>query len=264
MTRPIRAAFAAVLIALAAVTPAAAKRTAPQPATDPLALYQAGQYPDAIKAGIHDNTGQSLATATRAALAVAAERSPCLDCLTLAESLARKSIAADARLGEPRVYLAVTLGYKARIEGRIHARFNGYAEEAKSNLDAALKANPNDAWALAAIGGWNIEIVRGGGAWLASWLYGANVDEGLKDFAAAFKAAPDNLVLRYQYALSLGGLDAGKYKAQIADALTRASTMPPHTAYEQFAQARAKELLAAWKKDRSSFDALVKRDQGYP
>ena len=259
-----RHALAAFSMVLAAVAPAAAKRAVP-PAADPLALYQAGQYPDAIKAGIHDNTGQSLATATRAALAVAAERSPCLDCLNLAESLARKSIAADAKLGEPRVYLAVTLGYKARIEGRIHARFNGYAEEAKSSLDAALKANPNDAWALAAIGGWNIEIVRGGGSWLAGWLYGANVDEGLKDFAAAFKAAPDNPVLRYQYALSLSGFDADKYKAQIADALTRASAMPPHTAYESFAQARAKELLAAWKKgDRSGFDALVKRDQGYP
>lgn len=254
----------ALLLGLAAVSPASARR-APPPAADPLALYQAGQYADAIKAGIHDNTGQSLATAARAALAVAAQRSPCLDCLVLAESLARKSIAADAKLPDAHVYLAVTLGYKARIEGRIHARLNGYAEEAKSNLDAALKSDPKDGWALASLGGWNIEIVRGGGSWLASWLYGANVDEGMKDFGLAFKAMPDNLVLRYQYALSLGGLDADKYSAAITDALTRAGTLAPGTAYEQFAQARAKELLAAFKKgDRSAFEALVKRDQGYP
>jgi len=254
----------ALLLGIIAASPAAARRVAPPPA-DPLALYQAGQYPDAIKAGIHDNTGQSLATAARAALAVAAQRSPCLECLKLAEDLSRKSIAADAKLPDAHVYLAVTLGYKARIEGRIHARLNGYAEEAKSNLDAALKSDPKNGWALAAIGGWNIEIVRGGGSWLASWLYGANIDGGTKDFALAFKSAPDNLVLRYQYALSLGGLDADKYSAQITDALTRASTAEPQTAYEKFAQARAKELLAAFKKgDRSTFDALVKRNQGYP
>jgi hypothetical protein len=122
-------ALATFAFALLAAFPAAARR-APPPAADPLALYQAGQYPDAIKAGIHDNTGQSLATAARAALAVAAQRSPCLDCLMLAENLARKSIAADAKLPDAHVYLAVTLGYKARIEGRIHARLNGYAEEA--------------------------------------------------------------------------------------------------------------------------------------
>jgi hypothetical protein len=38
-------------------------------------------------------------------------------------------------------------------------------------------------------------------------LKSPTLEAGQRDFAAAFKSAPDNLVLRYQYALSLGGLD---------------------------------------------------------
>ncbi len=255
---------ALLLLCAAAALPASARRAPPQQ-PDAYALYQSGQYPDAIKAGMRDNSGRSLATAARAALAIAVERSPCPDCLNLAEDLSRKAIAADGRLPDPHVYLAVSLGYKARIEGRIHARLSGYAEEAKRNLDAALAGDPDNAWALAARGGWNIEIVRGGGTWLASWLYGAAVETGLKDFAAAFKAAPDNLVLRYQYALSLGGLDADAHRDKIADALSRAVAAEPRTAYERFAQGRARELQAALKKgDHETFDRLVKHDQGYP
>jgi tetratricopeptide (TPR) repeat protein len=237
----------------------------PPPAPDATALYQSGDYAGAIKEGLHENSGASLATASRAALALAAERSPCLDCLSLAENLARKSIAADPKIADAHVFLAVTLGYKARIEGMIKARFSGYADEAKRNLDEALQIDPRNGWALAALGGWNIEIARKGGAYLARWLYGAGVDAGVKDFQAAFAAAPDNPVLRYQYALSLSGLDAGAWKVQIADALNRAGTMEPRTAYEKVVQARAKELLAAFnRKGRQGFDALVKHDQGYP
>ncbi|HWA89316.1 MAG TPA: hypothetical protein VG889_04730 [Rhizomicrobium sp.] len=251
------------LAAALALVSVAAHRLPKQP--DAMTLYQTGEYADAIKEGLHENTGASVATAARAALAIAAQRSPCLDCLNLAENLARKSIAADPKLADAHVFLAVTLGYKARIEGMIHARLSGYADEAKRNLDQALAADPKNGWALAALGGWNIEIARKGGAWLANWLYGASIAAGMKDFDAAFAAAPDNPVLRYQYALALGGLDANGYKAQIADALNRAATMEPRTAYEKFAQARAKELLAAWsKKGHDGFDALVKRDQGYP
>jgi hypothetical protein len=71
--------------------------------------------------------------------------------------------------------------------------------------------------------------------------------------------------LRYQYALSLGGLDQDAYRDSIRDALTRASRATPGTAYEEFAQARARELLDALSRDdRGAFERLVRRDQGYP
>jgi hypothetical protein len=234
-------------------------------APDTLALYQAGKYEQAIAAGTHDATALGYATAARAALADAMRQSPCLACLKRAEELARKSIALDPKFADGHVYLAVSLGYQARIVGKMRAQLESYPRLARDNLDQAIASDPANAWALAARGGWNIEVVHGGGATLARWLYGATLEAGERDFAAAFKSAPDNLVFRYQYALSLGGLDPDGYRTQVRDALTRATRATPGTAYEEFAQGRARELLEALNRgDREAFERLVRRDQGYP
>jgi hypothetical protein len=249
------AAFALALLA----APAA------QAAPDTLALYQAGKYDQAIASGTHDATALGYATAARAALADAMLKSPCLECLKRAADLSHRSIAADPKLSDAYVYLAVSLGYQGRIIGPIRAQLDGYPEEAKRNLDEALLADPKNAWALAALGGWNIEIVRGGGVNLARWLYGASLEAGMKAFDAAFRVQPDNLVLRYQYALSLAGLDLGEWQGQVETTLERAATARANTAYELFAQGRARELLTALRNnDREAFGRLVRRDQGYP
>jgi len=236
-----------------------------QAVEDARALYREGQYEQAIAAGSAENSAGGFALAARAAMAEAMMRSPCLDCLKRAESLARKSVAMDGGLADGHVFLATSLGYQARIVGMVRARLAGYAEEAKTQLDEALRHDPQNPWALAALGGWHVEIVRGGGATLARWLYGANVPAGTSCFEKAFKAAPDNIVLRYQYALSLGGLDPVLYRAAIIDALTRADTGFAVSAYDRFAQKRARELLAVLKSgDQAALSRTVRRDQGYP
>ena len=228
-------------------------------------LYQSGQYGQAVAAAVAENTAEGFALAAHATLADAMMRPPCLSCLKRAEDFARKAVAIDPKLAEGHVYLALSLGYQARIVGILRARLGDYPGQARQNLDAALASDPANAQALAALGGWNIEIVRGGGALLADWLYGASVKAGLGDFAAAFRAAPENVVLRYQYALSLGGFDLAAYRGEVEDALTRSVNGTASTAYDAFAQSRARELLAALKKnDTAGFARLVRRDQGYP
>jgi hypothetical protein len=231
-----------------------------------LSLYVAGKYQEAENAGLAQADAAGLALAARSALAAEMMRAaPCLDCLKRGEGEARRAIALDPKMPDGHIYLALALGYQARIVGRISARLDEYPEQAKSNLDAALASDPGNYWALAALGGWNIEIVRGGGATLARWLYGASVAEGLADFAKAFAGSPDNLVLRYQYALSLGGFDLETYRSQVEDSLSRAVAAKPATAYEIFAQGRAREWLDALKaNDAKTFAWLVRRDQGYP
>jgi hypothetical protein len=231
-----------------------------------LALFTAGKYQDAAAAGIAQNDAAGFALAARAGLAAETmSDAPCLSCLKRIEGEARRAIAIDPKLADGHIYLAVSLGYEARIVGLISARLNGYPEQAKINLDAALAADPDNAWALAASGGWNIEIVRGGGATLARWFYGASLEKGLDDFAKAFAAAPDNPVLRYQYALSLGGFDVETYRGQVEDALARAIAAKPQSAYEKFTQVRARALRDALKaNDLKTFAELVRHDQGYP
>src|SRR5258705_2585637 len=164
----------------------------------PLPLYRAGIYEAAVAAGEAEGSGASLAVAARAVLADAnLSDVPCMTCLQRAEALARRSIALDTQHPEPYVYLAMALGYEARIVGSLRARFARYPEQAKEAIDRALAVAPNDSWSLAAAGTWNIEVVRNGGSFLARSLYGASVAAGEDYLRRAVAAEPENLVIRF-------------------------------------------------------------------
>jgi hypothetical protein len=233
--------------------------------TGALALFTAGKYVQAEKAGAAEGNAQGYAIAARSVLADELMHPPCLECLQRAEAYARKAIAADPKYPEGHIYLAVTFGYEARIIGIIEARFRGYAEESRQNLDAVIAVEPNNAWALAGLGGWNIEIVRSAGETLARWTYNASLKTGHEYFAKAFAVDPNNLVLRYQYALVLGAYDPDLYRKEIEDALGRAAAGTPHSEFDKFEQARAHALLEAIKSgDVTGFSQMVRHDQGYP
>ena len=251
----------ALMLALAAPSASLAA-----PAPTPWDLYVAGHYAEAVKTGAAQASAQGYLVAARAMLADATTRpEPCLDCLRKAETLAHSATVVDPRLADAHVYLAVAMGYEARVVGPVWARAHNYPGKAKDELDKALALDPKSPWALGALGGWNVEIVRTGGDHLASWLYGASVDKGLAAFAAAFKSAPDNLSVRYQYALSLSGYDVDRFNREIRDALARVAHDKPATAYEVVARARAIELAALLAKgDRETFKAKVREYQGYP
>jgi hypothetical protein len=240
--------------------------TLPARADTALALYTQGKYAAAIQAGIRDNNAPGFALAARAELAEEMLReTPCLACLKRAEADARRAIEADPKTVEGHVDAALALGYQARIIGKLAAHFKRYAEQAKDHLDAALAVDPQNPWASAALGGWNIEIVRGGGRTLARWLYGASIENGLADFSKAFAAAPGSAVLRYQYALSLSGYDRDTYRSAIEDALERCVAAKPDSAFETVAQTRARDLLHALEAANwPEFDRLVRKDQRYP
>ena len=189
--------FALLLIA----TPAAA-------ADNLFSLYAGGRYDDAIRAGAAAGTADGLAIAARAALADAAMRpQPCLDCLKRAEDFARRAVVTDPDQADGHVWLAAALGLEGRIVGLVRARLANSPAEAKTELDAALKDDPANPYALAALGGWHIEIVRMGGDFLARRVFGAEETLGLALFDRAVKLAPGNVAVHYQIALSLAGYD---------------------------------------------------------
>lgn len=232
----------------------------------PLALFTAGNFAQAEAAGESENNTQGLAIAARAALADATMRDePCLDCIKHAEELSRKAIAADPAKPEGHIYLAAAIGYETRVIGDFAAQTKGYAGEAKRQLDAALATDPNNAWALAALGSWNIEIVRGAGPTLARWLFGAKFETGKGLYEKAFSGEPANLILHYQYALTLAAYDLPTFRASIESELGRAVAQTPASAYETFTHTRAQELLDVLKRgDAAELQRLIRRDRGYP
>lgn len=228
--------------------------------------YQMGDYQGAIRIGEAANNGPGLAVAARAAFAEANLRDmPCLSCLRQVEALARRSIMLDMSHPEAFVYLAAALGYESRIIGYVRATVEHYPEMAKQAIDHALADDPNDAWSLAALGGWHLEIVRNGGSFLARTLYGARPDLGEDAFRRGFATDPGNLVIRLQYVLSAAGYDLNHYRDEIAGQLAAIATTKPRTAYEVAMKQRAARLQDVLKSGRNAdFLALIKKYQGYP
>jgi len=227
-------------------------------------LYAQGRYQAAIRTAVALNSAHGYSDAARATLADEATRDErCLACLKNAEDFARRAIAADRDRTDAYVYLAITLGLESRVEGYEEAIRKGYAGEAKRALDAALKSDPGDPWALAAMGGWNIEVVRGGGPVLALLLYGASVEKGRKYFAQALRKAPDNIAIRYQYGLTLAGYDPKRYRREIEDSFAHVASGSAATAYDRLMQKRAGELQGLLRDDDGSFAARVRAYEGY-
>jgi hypothetical protein len=100
---------------------------------------------------------------------------------------------------------------------------------------------------------------------MAGKVYDASLDKSLALFDRAGRAAPHNVAVHYQIALSLAGVDKIVYRQRIESELQTAIQGPPQTAYERFVAARAQELLNLMKRgDGDAFDARLKTFQGYP
>ena len=253
----------AALLALLLLVPVTARAATTE---EIFAAYARGDYEQAAKLGEAAHTAPGYAIAARAVLADDVLRDkPCLECLERAERLSRQAVAADPRHAFGQIWLAVSLGYQSRITGIVKARLRDAPGQSKIALDAAIAAEPHNPYAISALGGWHIEIVRGGGATLARLLYGAREDQALALFDRAIKLAPGNVAVRYQIALSFLGFDGDKYRARILTELRAAVADEAATAYEKEIQGRANELLGLV--NRGAQDVLaarVRKYQGYP
>jgi tetratricopeptide (TPR) repeat protein len=208
------------------------------------ALYAKGDYEAAAKAGEAAHTAAGLSIAARAVLADDVLRdTPCMDCLQRAEKLARAAVAADPHSAYGQVWLAVSLGYQARLLGIVKATLRDMPAQSKTALDAAVADDAKNAYAVSALGGWHIEVVKGGGAFLARTIYGARESDALALFDRAVKLAPANVAVHYQVALALLGFDDDKYHARILTELRATAGGTAATAYEKAIQSRANELL---------------------
>ena len=161
--------------------------------------------------------------------------------------------------------MAVALGYQARIIGAVKARMKNMPAQSRAALEQAVTDEPGNAFAVSALGGWHIEVVRGGGATLARLFYGAKESEAVNLFDRAAQLAPGNVAVRYQIALSLAGFNADKYQTRIVAELKAAVSDSPATAYEKRIQARAAELLGlANPAGHDAFQKRVRKYQGFP
>ncbi len=251
----------AAALALLLLAPVCAAAATPD---EVQALYVRGDYEQAARAGEASHSAAGLATAARAVLADAVLRdAPCMACLQRAESLSRQAVALDPHQAFGQVWLAVALGYESRIIGAVRARMADTPAQSKAALEQAMRDEPGNAFAVSALGGWHVEVVRGGGSFLAGMVYGASEKQALALFDRAVSLAPDNVAVHYQIGLSLAGFAPDKYRTRIGAEFKVAAASPPRTAYEKKIKERASELLSLMD-SRDAFDLRVRKYQGFP
>jgi tetratricopeptide (TPR) repeat protein len=188
-------------------------------------------------------TAAGTALAARALLAHATTAVPLADrmpFLRQAEADARAALAKDETLVAAHLQLVMALGQVARIKGVLAAQLDGIPQEARAHIKRALALDPNNPWALAATGAWNLEVTRY--FRFASTLFGASRRKGLEAFEAALRADRENIVVRYQYALTLLSFHKPDYRRMGENALKEALALAPKDAFARLMQSRAAHL----------------------
>jgi tetratricopeptide (TPR) repeat protein len=229
-------------------------------------LYRAGEYEAAIEKGEAVGDAENLAIAAQAAVVVATLKGgPCLECAKRAQALAKKAIAADPARERNYVALVAAIGFESRIIGSFPSSNAHLPDEARQAIDKALMLAPDDPWALAAMGGWHIEIVRMAGRLFAGLIYGARLDNGVQYFKRAVEKGPDDPVVAVNYALELSTVAFNSRKSEIKEALAIAIKSMPHDAYEAAMRGRAVKLDELLEKDaRREYTQLASSYLGFP
>ncbi len=212
------------------------------------ALYDAGDFLASAAMAQSLGTSQGMSLSARSTLAHYAyvDRAAATpEIFTAANGLADQALKLDPRNVEAHLQAAVALGYRGRMTSPPQAHFAGYAKDARSHIQAALDLEPENPWAHAMLGAWNMEIVRKGGRFMARTMYGAKLDEGIRLYRRALELDPKNPVLQYEFGLALAAQESKKYAADATRQVQTALALPPKNAFERLAKARAQLLLNA-------------------
>lgn len=229
------------------------------------AAFTAGDFLNAARLAREGESADAYALAARAELAQGEFYAAPEDRRTLfadAEADARRAVALAPDRAEGHLYLAVALGFIGRLDGNIAAHFAGLAHDARSHIDRALALDPDNAWGHALDGGWNLEIVRGGGL-IGETIYGASFDKGIAAYRRALELEPDNAAIAYQFSLQLLSTNAATYRDETYRALVRALKSKDESAVEKLARRRAQRLkLALDTKDMRVLRAILREGLG--
>ena len=224
-------------------------------------LIHDGKYIEAEEAGVELNTADGYALAAQARLIrldLTGKKKRKLKDIKGAEKLARKALELDPHNILAHLQLSGSLGMKSRKVGKVRAQLGGFVSESKVHIDFVLEKEPENAWALTYLGGWNLEVVARGGKSLANITYGATVPQGHEAYGKAIEKAPESRRIRYFYTISLVLLDPKENEELILENLAVAVKSEPDSHIDGVIKDRCTELYEAMQaKDYKKTKKLV-------
>lgn len=216
----------------------------PAPHQAAYALYAAGDYESAVGAAKAAGGADNLALAARSLNAeayFAEDRKEARRTAGRAVDAAQEALEDDP--GKIEAHLQAAIGYALRGANMGSARvfLTNLPARARRHIDAAIALDPENAWALSTSAAWRLEVYRRGGG----SMYGANPDEGYREFIKARALAPKNMTIAYECALRLTASGRKEWREFALDCLKAARGGTPHTDFERHIKTRADELARA-------------------
>lgn len=161
----------------------------------------------------------------------------------VAKGYAQNALDAEPDNTEALIQYALALGFEARSSGIMKAYFGKLPQKSKAAIDVAYTAAPNDPRTSALLGAWHLGIVRKAGEKRAQKMFGANLEDGMSAYAAAAAAAPNDIVIAGNYAITLLGIDPVAHKDTAQALLVAIKNTPPKNAVEGEVKRRMVPLI---------------------
>lgn len=213
---------------------------------DAEALYHAGRYDEAVSAARADGSANARALAARALIAKAVSQTPFDErtpLLKSAEAEADAAIALDANCFEGYMQKLVAFSELERVQASHGEAMKGAAGKSRKLIERALEIDPKNPWALAALGGWHLEIVRRAPIGIGKMMFGASKKDGIAAYDQAVAADPNNALIHYEFGVALLSLDAKKLRPKAEQLFKTTIAIKTEDAFSRFVQKRAEHLL---------------------
>ncbi len=243
--------FSLTAAAMALVAPAAAETDGAA-----VAAFVAGDFEKSAELALTAGAAENHALAARAMNALAyfeEERKASRKLAERALEYAEIAIREDPSLPEGHLQAAIGLGLRGARMSPARAFIANVPNRVRNYLDAALKLDPNNQWALSTSAAWRLEVARRGGA----KAYHAVPDEGFTEFQKARTIAPQSVMIAYECALRLLASGRAEWREVGLEALDAALASLPATAFDRSVQERARAFRAAIDKSDDAEAAFI-------
>lgn len=208
------------------------------------ALYRAGAYEAAAKRAVKVGGTDNLVLAARSLNAAGyfeEDRENARRLAARALDHAEGALKTDPDNVEAHLQAGISLALRGANMAPARAFFLNLPARARRHIDQAIALDPDNPWAWSTSAAWRLETARRGGG----SLYGADPEEGFREFLKARALAPDNIAIAYECALRLLASGRAKWRAAALEALTAAVESHPQMTFESEVQTRARLLSEA-------------------
>lgn len=162
-----------------------------------------------------------------------------------ARELSEKALALDPSLYDAKLQYALSDGFVTRTSGDIKAWRKKLPSKTLAVIQDFRAAYPDDPKGAALEGAWHLGVIRKTGEKNGGKWFGASLDEGERLYAEARAAAPNDVLIETNYALSLLVLDREAYAPKVRPLLEAVATMPANDDLYKKVQGKAAKVLAA-------------------